>query len=308
MKFDNPISLEDAASFLGCKFVGNPSHQISGLNEIHKVVSGDLVFVDFKKYYDKALNSEATTILIDKEVDCPDGKGLLISDQPFDDFNRLIKRFSPVKPWDQPRGENVSIGPDSAVHVNVTIGNNVIIGNGCTIYPGAVIYDNVIIGDNVIVHGNVVLGSHAFYYKKKETGYDRMITCGRVILEDNVEIGAGSTIDAGVTGDTVIGQGTKFDNNVHIGHDTVVGKNCLFAAQVGVAGCVTIEDNVTLWGQVGVVSDITIQEGVTVYGQSGVGRTLEAGKTYFGSPAAEAREKFKELAAIRKLPIIIERL
>ena len=135
-----------------------------------------------------------------------------------------------------------------------------------------------------------------------------MHTCGRVIIEDHVEIGALASIDRGVTGDTIIGSGSKLDNQVHIGHDTTIGRNCLFAAQVGIAGCVTIEDNVTLWGQVGVPSDIVIGKGAVVLGQSGISKNLDPEKTYFGSPASEARIRFRELAAIKKLPHIIENL
>ena len=135
-----------------------------------------------------------------------------------------------------------------------------------------------------------------------------MHTCGRTIIKDRVEIGALTTIDRGVTGDTIIGEGTKIDNQVHVGHDTTIGKDCLFAANVGIAGCVTIQDSVTLWGQVGVVSDITIGHNVTVLGQSGVGNSLEPNKTYFGSPCGEARVKWRELAAFRKLPALLENL
>ena len=168
--------------------------------------------------------------------------------------------------------------------------------------------DNVTIGNNVVVQSNTVLGSHAFYYKHTSNGFDKMHTCGAVILEDNVEIGALCTIDAGVTGTTVIGKGTKIDNHVHIGHDCLIGKNCLFAAQVGIAGCVIIEDDVTLWGQVGVASDLTIGKGAVVLGQSGLSKSIAGNKTYLGSPVGEARMKFRELAAVRKLPVVIEKL
>jgi UDP-3-O-[3-hydroxymyristoyl] glucosamine N-acyltransferase len=171
-----------------------------------------------------------------------------------------------------------------------------------------VIADNTIIGDEVIVQANSVIGSTAFYYKKKPSGFDRMHTCGRVILENRVEIGALCTIDAGVTGDTTIGEGTKIDNQVHVGHDTVIGKNCLFAAQVGIAGCVRIGNNVTLWGQVGLASDMSIGDNAVLLGQSGASKDLEGGKTYFGSPVDDARVKFREMAALKKLPSIIETL
>jgi UDP-3-O-[3-hydroxymyristoyl] glucosamine N-acyltransferase len=170
------------------------------------------------------------------------------------------------------------------------------------------LYDHTEIGDNVIIHANTVIGSDAFYFKRRPEGYDKMVSCGRVIIHDDVEIGASCTVDKGVSGDTIIGKGTKIDNQVHIGHDSVIGKNCLFAAQVGIAGVVTIEDDVILWGQVGVQKDLTIGKGAVVLGQSGIPKSLEGGKTYFGSPVQEAREKMRELAFVKQLPGIIEKL
>ena len=128
------------------------------------------------------------------------------------------------------------------------------------------------------------------------------------MIADRVEIGAACTIDKGVTGDTMIGEGSKIDNQVQIAHDTVIGKKCLIASQVGIAGCSRIEDEVILWGQVGVISDITIGKGAVVLAQSGVSKSLEGGKTYFGSPAGEAREKYKELGSLRSLPALLEKL
>lgn len=302
------FTVEQIAEIIGCQFVGDENHLVTGINEIHKVRSGDLVFVDHPKYYDKALNSAATTILIDKSVDCPAGKALIISENPFDDFNNLTRHFCPVIEQNEVVGRNTTIDPTAIIYPNVFIGNNVIIGKNSRIMPGACILDRTIIGDNVIIGPNTTLGHNAFYYKKKATGYDRMHTCGFVHIKDNVEIGANCTIDAGVSGNTEIGEGTKLDNMVHIGHDTVVGKDCLMAANVGVAGCVTIEDRVILWGQVGCASDLVIGEGAVVYAQSGIAKSLEGGKVYFGSPCGEVKSKFRELAAIKRLPELLERL
>lgn len=308
MKLETAQTLEKIANFLGCSFIGDANHQVTGINEIHRVESGDLLFVDHPKYYDKALKSAATTILIDKEVECPEGKGLIISENPFDDYNKLTKHFRPTVPLNSSIGENANIDSSATIYPNVTIGHNVTIGANSIICSGAVIGDHTIIEDNVVVGPNAVIGHYAFYYKKKPTGFDRMHSCGHVHLKSRVEIGAMCTIDAGVSAGTIIGEGTKIDNLVHIGHDTVVGKNCLFAANVGIAGCVTIEDNVTLWGQVGCASDIIIGEGAVVLAQSGIAKSLAGGKTYFGSPCGEVKTKFREMAAMRKLPQIIENL
>jgi UDP-3-O-[3-hydroxymyristoyl] glucosamine N-acyltransferase len=308
MKIIKPHTLKEIAEIINCKFVGDPNHLVMGINEIHVVVPGDLVFVDHPKYYQKALNSAATTILIDQEVDCPVGKGLIISKAPFDDFNRLTRHFSPFIPQKKEIGEDTVIDESALIYPNVFIGHRVKIGKNVTLHPGVCIMDDCIIEDNVIVGPNSVIGHYAFYYKKKPTGFDRMHTCGGVHLKQNVEIGALCTIDAGVTGMTTIGEGTKIDNQVHIGHDTVVGKDCLMAANVGVAGCVRIEDKVTLWGQVGCASDLTIGEGAIILAQSGISKSLEGGKTYFGSPCSDVKEKFREMAALRRLPQILDKL
>jgi UDP-3-O-[3-hydroxymyristoyl] glucosamine N-acyltransferase len=165
-----------------------------------------------------------------------------------------------------------------------------------------------LVGDECVIHSGAVIGGDAFYFKKyPDLGYVKMHSCGRVIIGNRVEVGACTTIDRGVSGDTIIGDGTKFDNHVHIGHDTQIGKNCLFAAQVGVAGVVKIEDDVILWGQVGVNKDLVIGKGAVVYGQSGIGSSIEGGKIYFGSPVQEAHEAWKQVAYSRRLKEIFEK-
>ena len=308
MKLSGKHTLKEIAAFLECKFIGNGDQLILGINEIHKVEKGDLVFVDHPKYYQKALNSDATIILIDQEEDCPEGKSLIISSAPFDDYNKLTKHFSPYKPQTSMIGEGCEIHPTATIYPNVFIGHRVKIGSNVTLHAGVNIQDDVTIEENVIVGPNSVIGHYAFYYKKKATGYDRMHSCGGVLIKKNAEIGALCTIDIGVSGLTIIGEGTKLDNQVHIGHDTEIGDNCLFAANVGIAGCVIVEDNVTMWGQVGCKSDVRIGEGAVILGQSGVSKDLPGGKTYFGSPCGEAKSMFREMAAVRKLPSILEQL
>ena len=296
MKLNVPYRLDDIASIIGCQYIGNPSHQVTGINEIHLVESGDIVFVDHPKYYEKALNSAATTIIIDKETNCPEGKALIISANPFDDFNALTRHFAPKL---GPKTDSVT---QDLIYPNVYIGHNVFIGKNVRIYPGASILDGTRIHDNVIIGANSVIGHDAFYYKKTNGKYNAMHSCGNVIIEEGVEIGALCTIDRGVTGITTIGRGTKIDNQVHVGHDTVIGQDCLIAAGVAIAGCVVIEDRVVIWGQVGIASSIKIGEGAIILAQSGVMKELEAGKTYFGSPCGEVKEKFRELVALRSLP------
>ncbi|MEQ6123971.1 UDP-3-O-(3-hydroxymyristoyl)glucosamine N-acyltransferase [Pseudotenacibaculum sp. MALMAid0570] len=301
MKFKKAQTLEQIADLIQAKFIGDANFSVTGINEIHVVTSGDIVFVDHPKYYDKALNSDATTILINKEVECPVGKALLISDDPFRDFNKITKHFNPFISSKESISESAIIGEGTVIQPNVFIGNNVIIGKNCLIHPNVTIYNNIIIGDNVTIHANTVLGADAFYYKKRSEGFDQLVSGGRVVIENNVDLGASCTIDRGVTGDTTIGEGTKIDNQVHVGHDTVIGKKCLIASQTGIAGCVVIEDEVTLWGQVGTNSGITIGKGAVILGQTGVTKSVSGGKTYFGTPISESRDKLKELAHLKRL-------
>nr|WP_315147155.1 UDP-3-O-(3-hydroxymyristoyl)glucosamine N-acyltransferase [uncultured Flavobacterium sp.] len=308
MKFNTTHTLKEIATIINSEFVGDANFPVSGMNEIHVVQSGDIVFVDHPKYYDKALNSAATTILINKKVDCPEGKALLISDDPFRDFNTLTKHFNPFQFSQVAISATAKIGAGTLVQPNCFIGNHVEIGENCLIHPNVTIYDNTIIGDNVIIHAGTILGADAFYYKKRPEGYDQLISGGRVVVKDNVGIGALCTIDRGVTGDTTIGEGTKLDNQVHVGHDTVIGKKCLIASQTGIAGCVIIEDEVTIWGQVGTTSGITIGAKAVIMGQTGVTKSVEGGKTYFGTPIEESREKLKQLANVKKIPEILNKL
>ncbi len=311
MRFPSPAPINWIAELIGAKLIGDKNKLATGINEIHKVEEGDLVFVDHPKYYEKCLRSPATFIIINKEVEVPEGKALLVVDEPFEAYQKIVKHFRPFEPSLQMISESAKIGEGTFIYPGAFIGNHVVIGSNCLIHPNVSILDHCLIGNNVIIQAGTTIGSDAFYYntrKDREVWYKKMISCGRVVIGDDVEIGAGCTIDRGVSHDTMIGRGTKMDNMIHIGHDTVVGRNCLFAGQVGIAGAVNIEDGVTLWGQVGVSKTLTIQENVVVLAQSGVGGTLEKGQVYFGSPAEPAVSKKKELVWIKRIPEIWDRL
>src|SRR5215203_804664 len=311
MRLNKPVPVKWIADFIGAEIAGNSNATATGINEIHKVEKGDIVFVDHPKYYDTCINSAATIIIINKKTEYPDGKTLLIVDDPFEAYLKLVDHFRPFTPSSKNISDSAAIGKNTVIMPNSFIGNHVIIGNDCIIHPNVCILDHCIVGNNVIIQAGTVIGSDAFYYNKKtnrDIHYKKMNSCGRVVLEDFVEIGANCTIDRGVSGDTVIGAGTKIDNLVHIGHDTVVGKNCLFAAQVGVAGATTIEDEVILWGQVGVNKTLTIGRGTEVFAQSGVGHNLTAGRKYFGSPAEDAMNKKKEFVWIKRIPELWDRV
>ena len=311
MKFEQPVALKEIARLINARLVGNTEAYATGINEIHMVEEGDLVFVDHPKYYETCIKSAASFIIINKETDFPEGKALLVTDEPFEAYLKIVEQYRPFKPSMDLVAASAVVGEGSVVMPNVYLGNNVVIGKNCVIYPNVTILDHCVIGDYVIIQSGTVIGGDAFYYNKKtnrEIHYKKMTSCGRVVIKDFVEIGAGCTIDRGVTGDTVIGEGTKIDNLVHIGHDTVVGRNCLFAAQVGIAGAVVIEDEVILWGQVGISKTLTIGKGAVINAQSGVPSSLDGGKIYFGTPALEARTKVKELAWIKRIPEMWDKL
>ncbi|MDE3125790.1 MAG: UDP-3-O-(3-hydroxymyristoyl)glucosamine N-acyltransferase [Bacteroidota bacterium] len=306
MKFPAPVTLDWMANLIDAEVLGNSTITPTGINEIHKVETGDIVFVDHPKYYNTCLQSAASVIIINsKDVTIPNGKALLYTADPFEAYLKIVDYFKPFTPSTKAISETAVIGEGSVVMPNCYIGNRVIIGNNTIIHPNVTIGDDCIIGNNVVIQAGTVIGSDAFYYntkKNRQVWFKRMKSCGHVVIEDNVEIGAGCTIDRGVTAETRIGSGTIIDNQVHIGHDTKVGKNCLFAAQVGIAGAVVIEDGVTLWGQVGVSKTLTIGKDAVVLAQGGVPSDLEGNKVYWGTPTQEASIKRRELVWIKRIP------
>lgn len=311
MKFPSPVPVQWIAELIEATVTGNINGLATGINEIHKVEAGDLVFVDHPKYYEKCIHSAASFIIINKETDVPDGKALLICADPFEAYLKIVRHFRPFTAARQFISETAIIGEGTVLMPGVFVGQHVTIGKNCIIHPHVSINDYTVIGNNVIIQPGTVIGSDAFYYntkKNRDVWYKKMDSCGRVVIEDDVEIGAACTIDRGVSHDTVIGRGTKFDNQVHIGHDSVIGKNCLFAAQVGVAGAVDIKDGVVLWGQVGVSKTLTIGENAVVFAQSGVPDSIEGNKSYFGTPVEDALQKKKELVWVKRIPEMWEKL
>lgn len=299
MIFTKPQTLKSISEIIGAQMVGDENFPVLGTNEIHRVKSGEIVFVNHPKYYDKALHSAATIILIDKEVDCPPGKALLVSDDPFRDFNKINMHFTKITNFGETLHE-LEVGEGTQIHSSVVIGNNVKIGNNCIIFPNVVIGDRTEIGDNVIIQSNTVLGGDAFYYRKLDGNFDRLISVGNVIIENNVQIGNGCTIDRGVTDSTIIGEGSVLDNQIQIGHDTVVGKRCLIASLTGIAGCCNIEDEVTIWGQVGMASGVRIESGTVLLAKCGANRDLKKG-VYFGQLAETFKQYLRKEVKLKNM-------
>lgn len=307
MRFPSPVPVQWIAGLIGAKIIGNEQLHATGINEIHKVETGDLVFVDHPKYYDKCISSAASFIIINKETEVPEGKALLVVNNPFDAYCKIVNHFRPFEPATQMISSSSAVGEGTHIYPSAFVGNHVRIGKNCIIHPHVTIMDHCLIGNNVIIQAGTVIGSDAFYYntkKDREGWYKKMPSCGRVLIEDDVEIGAGCTIDRGVSHDTIIGSGTKMDNHIHIGHDTVIGRNCLFAAGTAIAGVVDIGNGVTVWGQVGISKTLSIGDNAVLLAKSGVGGSLEGGKIYWGSPAEEASIKKRELVWMKRIPEI----
>jgi UDP-3-O-[3-hydroxymyristoyl] glucosamine N-acyltransferase len=311
MKFPVPVSVNDLAALVNARVVGNGEELVEGINEIHRVEPGDVVFVDHPKYYDTCFNSLASFIIIDQQVANNSGKTLLVCEKPFEAYLAIVKHYRPFVPSRQQISNTASIGEGTVIMPGAFVGNHVSIGNNCIIHPNVSIYDHCIIGNNVVIHSGAVLGADAFYFngkKNRPVWFKKMLSCGRVIIHDEVEIGANTCIDRGVTHDTIIGTGTKIDNLVQVGHDVAIGMNCIIAAHVGIAGATTLGNGVTLWGQVGVNKTLTIGNNVQVLAQSGVGYNLPDDKIYFGSPASEASTKKRELVWLKRLPEMWEKI
>ncbi|MCS6992140.1 MAG: UDP-3-O-(3-hydroxymyristoyl)glucosamine N-acyltransferase [Chitinophagales bacterium] len=306
MELHPPVPLQQVARLINAELIGDASFPVTGINEIHMVRPGDVTFVDHPKYYKKAFTSAASVIIINHRSTPPAGKHLLVCPDPFEAYNTLVNHYCPEllfqpSPSQSMVDATAQIGEGTLIMPGTFIGPQVRIGKNCRIHSNVSIYARCVIGDHAVIHSGTVIGADAFYFKKYPDGsYRKMQSCGRVVIGSHVEIGACCTIDRGVSADTIISDGCKLDNHVHIGHDTYIGPNCLFAAHVAVAGVTRIEEGVTLWGQVGVNKDLVIGPRAVVYAQSGVSGSLKGGKTYFGSPAIPAEEKLHELRWLRR--------
>ena len=309
MKFPTPILIATIAQQIGAThLIGVKNTMATGINEIHKVVPGDITFVDVEKYYDKALQSAASTIIINKVVVAPKDKTLLVCPQPFEAYNQLVRKYRPFRPLNSKISPAAHIHPSAIIEPNVVIGPSVRIGKNSYIQANVTIREHTIIGDQVIIQSGAVIGTDAFYFQRSNQAYKKWRSGGRVLIEDRVDIGPGCTICKGVSGDTIIGAGTKLDGQVHIGHGVVIGENCLLAAQVGIGGKAIIGNEVVLYGQVGVAPRLTIGDKAIVLAKSGVSKNLRAGTTYFGYPAREATTQYKALAALRLLPELLKKM
>ncbi len=322
------MRLDEIAERLSCTLQGDGSIDIRGVATLEDATEGDLSFLTNTKYLAEAKRTMASAVIVGS--DCPDlGRSLLKHKNPYLTFAKAIEVFhSP--PRRQPSvhpsawvsdlaviGADVSI--DAFTHIadgviiddrvrigsNCTVEEGARIGEGTTIHSGSVICHGVVIGRRCIIQPNSVIGADGFGYAKADNGtWYKIIQTGTVVLGDEVEIGACTTIDRATLGQTVVGDGTKLDNLVQIGHGSSVARNSLLCAQVGLAGSTRIGSNVVLAGQVGSAGHLSIGDGAIVTAQSGVGDDIEPGRVVSGSPAFDNRKWLRSTAAFTRLPEI----
>src|ERR1700674_327383 len=321
-------TLRDLAEKLGCRLLGDNSITVTSVSSLQSATSDSLVFVDNPRYLDTALGSSAAAVIAGDFAASATSKPILISAQPRLTFARAAKLLrdpdrnreihtTALVPASAKIGKNVGIRPRAILGEHVKIGDETTIGAGsviceavrigsrCRIDPNVTIYPGTTLGDRVIVQAGAVLGSEGFgYVRDSETGhYEQFPQIGRLVIEDDVEIGANSTIDRGALDETRISRGTKIDNLVHIGHNVQIGQDVVIAAQTGLSGSVTIEDNVIMGGQVGIADHVRVEAGAILGAQSGIPtKKIIRGKgvVFWGTPARPIREYLKELAFLSR--------
>jgi UDP-3-O-[3-hydroxymyristoyl] glucosamine N-acyltransferase len=321
-------TLRDLAEKLGCRLLGDSSITVTSVSSLQSATSGSLVFVEDTQHLDEALRSSAAAIIAGDFANAATSKPILISAQPRLTFTRAAKLLrdpdrnreihpTAIVPASAKIGKNVAIGALAILGEHVKIGHettigdgsviadDVVIGSHCRLDPNVTIYPGTTLGDRVVVQAGAVLGSEGFgYVRDSQTGhYEQFPQIGRLVIEDDVEIGANSTIDRGALDETRIRRGTKIDNLVHIGHNVQIGEDVVIAAQTGLSGSVTIEDNVIMGGQVGIADHVRVEAGAILGAQSGIPtKKVIRGKgvVFWGTPARPIREYLKELAFLSR--------
>lgn len=310
MKLPKPISVDELLSIVGghIKVVGDSQRKIEGINEIHAVEPGDVTYVDHPKYYESVLKGNATFVFIDKEPEESYGKTLLVCEDPYTPYIALVRHYRHFEPQNACIHPSAQIGEGTVIQPGVFIGPEVRIGKNCIIHANVSIYDHSVIGDEVVIHSNSVIGADAFYFKHRTERWDKLDSCGSVVIGDRVEIGALCTIDKGVSSPTTIGEGCKFDNHIQVGHDTTIGKHCLVGCHSSIAGTTVIEDNCLIWAHSAINKGLVIRKGTTVLATSAVDKSTKEGSVVFGVPAIDANIKWRELASLRMLPAWMQKV
>jgi UDP-3-O-[3-hydroxymyristoyl] glucosamine N-acyltransferase len=326
------MTLAELAAALECRLDGDGAIEITGVSDLTHAQPGDLSFFGSARYRALADRSHASALIVGEDT-ALDGRPLLRAQRPYWSFARALELFypparpaagvSPLAAVDGTAdvagdayvgpfvsvGAHARIGPRSLVHSHVSIGADTSVGADCVLFSHVAVRERVVIGNRVVVHNGAVIGSDGFGFTPGPDGrHYKIPQVGTVVIEDDVEIGANTTIDRASVGETRIGAGTKIDNLVQVGHSVCIGRDVLLAAQVGISGSTTLEDRVTLGGQVGVQGHITIGEGVVAAGQSGVTNSVEPGRFLTGYPAIDNRQWRKASVIFARLPELRQQL
>ena len=323
------------AGILEGEIVGDPETEVSKLSKIEEGESGSLTFLANPKYTNYIYTTRASITIVNKdfETDRPVSTTLIKVEDAYKSFSKLLEYYNQVKMnktgVEQPvfvadsavlgeaiylgafsyLGDNVRIGNNVKIYPNVFIGDNVTIGDHSVIFAGAKIYSETVIGKNCVINSGCIIGADGFGYAPDENGaLQKVPQTGNVVLEDHVDVGAGTTIDRATLGSTVIRKGVKLDNQIQIAHNVEIGQNTVIAAQTGIAGSTKIGKNCMIGGQVGIVGHITIGDGVKVQAQSGIGRNVKDGEVLQGSPALGYAAYNKSYVHFKNLNAIVDRI
>lgn len=319
------FSLLQLAEKFGGEVAGDRERQIEGVATLEAAGPGDLAFFTNSRYLEKARNSAAGAILVREGTELP-GKTLLVVEDPSTTLAELLELFHPVElpeagvsddakvSDDVDIGAGVTIGPFAVIEAGCRIGdgarvgagafvgNGSQVGAGSVLMPGVVVYPGTVIGKACLIHSGVILGGDGFGFATRSGLHRKIPQVGRVVVEDQVEIGANSTVDRGALGDTRIGAGSKIDNLVMIAHGVTIGPSCLLAGQAGIAGSTRLGKGVTFAGQAGAAGHLTIGDGSVVAAKSAVFTDIPDGSFVAGVPAVDHREWKKSVVVQKRLP------
>jgi UDP-3-O-[3-hydroxymyristoyl] glucosamine N-acyltransferase len=324
--------LEELARHVGAELVGDGEVLITGVNGIREAGPGEITFLSNPRYARYLETTRASAVIVGKPV-AKARTSLLVVSQPYAAFLKVLELFAARRPRPAPGihptavvhesarlGHGVHVGAHVVIEEGVVIGDGCIVmagsyigrgcrlGENCLLYPRVVLREETEVGDRVIIHSGAVIGDDGFGFLAEGEGYHKIPQLGRVVLEDDVEVGANTTIDRATVGETRVGRGTRIDNLVQIAHNVTIGENSILCAQVGISGSTQVGRHVTLAGQVGIVGHIRIGDGVRVGAQGGVTKSIPPGQEVSGYPALPHHLARRIYAAMRQLPEALRRL
>lgn len=332
------VSLADISTFIRQQGIANDIHgdpeiAVSAVNTLEDAQPGEISFLSNPRYNRMLPETRASAVIVTRQTDAPERLALVRTDDPYAAVTAAIVRVHGYR--QHPRwggdaratmapsvriGKNANIGPwvniadhaeigdNATIYPGCYIGERVTIGNDVTLFPNVVIYDRTQIGNRVTIHAGTSIGQDGLGYAPRDGRWVKIPQVGQIIIDDDVEIGAGCMFDRATLGATRVGRGTKFSNLVVVGHGAKIGQDCMIVGQVGIAGSAVIGDRVTLAGQVGVSGHLTVGDGAKIGAQSGVASSLNGGAEYQGSPAVPSPDFRRQSAAVQKLPELVQRI